>query len=167
MIRLTNLKEYFTPLVDSGTSVKIAFDYEPIYDIDEEGNKVESNIGTWTEHVFKKRPSFNQIQEFILSEINRRTDELILSGFIWKDMSVWLSSENQFNYKAAYDLAVQTQGESLPYKVKLGGEDAPVYREFTSLQDFKAFYLSVQKHINGTINDGWKRKDAIDWSKYQ
>ena len=41
MIRLTNLKEYFTPLIDSGASVKIAFDYEPIYDIDEEGNKVE------------------------------------------------------------------------------------------------------------------------------
>ena len=54
MIRLTNLKEYFTPLIDSGTSVKIAFDYEPMYDIDEEGNKVESNIGTWTEHVFRK-----------------------------------------------------------------------------------------------------------------
>ena len=47
MIRLTNLKEYFTPLIDSGTSVKIAFDYEPIYDTDEEGNKVESNIITF------------------------------------------------------------------------------------------------------------------------
>lgn len=80
---------------------------------------------------------------------------------------VWLSAENQANYKAAYDLAVQTQGESLPYKVKLGSEDAPVYREFSSLQDFKSFYLSVQKHINDTINDGWKRKDAIDWSRYQ
>ena len=87
MIRLTNLKQYFTPLIDSGTSVKIAFDYEPMYDIDEGGNKVESNIGTWTEHVFKKRPSFNQIQDFILSAINKRTDELILSGFIWCKMA--------------------------------------------------------------------------------
>lgn len=106
MIRITNLKDYYESLSVNGNIVKIAFDYEPIYDIDEEGNKVESNVGTWTEHVFKKRPSFNQIQEFILSEINKRTDELILSGFIWKDMSVWLSSENQFNYKAAYDLAI-------------------------------------------------------------
>ena len=41
---------------------------------------------------------------------NDERDEKIVSGFVWRDMQVWLSSENQFNYKAAYDLAVQTKG---------------------------------------------------------
>ena len=59
------------------------------------------------------------------------------------------------------------QGESLPYKVKLGSEDAPVYKEFNSLQDFKAFYFDIQKHIQETISEGWKKKDSIDWSQYQ
>ena len=34
--------------------------------------------------------------------INEKTDWKIKSGFTWKDYKVWLSSENQFNYKAAY-----------------------------------------------------------------
>ena len=119
------------------------------------------------EHRFFAKPQLEVIKSVITEFINEQTNATILSGLKYENQLVWLSAENQANYKAAYDLAVQTQGESLPYKVKLGGEDAPVYRELTSLQDFKAFYLSVQKHINDTINDGWKRKDAIDWSKYQ
>lgn len=119
------------------------------------------------EHRFFAKPQLEVIKSVITEFINEQTNATILSGLKYENQLVWLSAENQANYKAAYDLAVQTQGESLPYKVKLGGEDAPVYREFTSLQDFNAFYLSVQKHINDTINDGWKRKDAIDWSKYQ
>ena len=119
------------------------------------------------EHRFFAKPQLEVNKTVITELINEQTNATILSGLKYENQLVWLSAENQANYKAAYDLAVQTQGESLPYKVKLGGEDAPVYREFTSLQDFKAFYLSVQKHINDTINDGWKRKDAIDWSKYQ
>ena len=119
------------------------------------------------EHRFFAKPQLEVIKSVITEFINEQTNATILSGLKYENQLVWLSAENQANYKAAYDLAVQTQGESLPYKVKLGGEDATVYREFISLQDFKAFYLSVQKHINDTINDGWKRKDAIDWSKYQ
>lgn len=167
MIRLTNLKEYFTPLIDSGTSVKIAFDYEPMYDIDEEGNKVESKIGTWTEHVFKKRPSFNQIQDFILSEINRRTDELILSGFIWKDMPVWLSSENQFNYKASYDLAIQTNGSNLPTTFKFGDSLNPQYYRFETVEDLSDFYIKASAHINKCLEEGWRKKDSINWDDYK
>ena len=96
-----------------------------------------------------------------------QTDQKILSGLTYQNQMVWLSAENQANYKAAYDLAVQTQGENLPYKVKLGSEDEPSYREFSSLQDFKAFYLSIQRHIDTAIQEGWAKKDAIDWSQYQ
>ena len=54
MIRITNLKDYYTPLSVNGNIVKIAFDYEPLFDTDEDGNKIESNVGTWSEHVFKE-----------------------------------------------------------------------------------------------------------------
>ena len=46
MIRITNLKDYYEPLSVSGNIVKIAFDYEPFFDTDEDGNKTESNVGT-------------------------------------------------------------------------------------------------------------------------
>lgn len=167
MIRITNRNEKYTPLVMKGGSVTIAFDYEPFYDIDEEGNKVETNIGTWSVHSFTRRPSFGQLKNFILSEINKRTDEKILSGFEWNGMSVWLSSENQFNYKAAFDLAVQTNGANLPTVFKFGNSEEPIYHKFDTLEELSDFYMKAMTYINEQLAIGWAKKDAIDWSVYE
>lgn len=166
MIRVTNLKDYYTPISVSGNIVKIAFDYKPFYDTDEDGNKVESNVGTWTEHVFRNKPSLSQIKDFILTEINKRTDRLILSGFVWKGVPVWLSMENQLNYKTAYDLAVQTNGQILP-TFKFGTTESPVYYKFESLEDLKDFYISAMSYVTNTLATGWQEKDKIDWTVYE
>lgn len=166
MIRVTNLKDYYTPISVSGNIVKIAFDYKPFYDIDEDGNKVESNVGTWAEHVFRNKPSLSQIKGFILTEINKRTDRLILSGFVWKGVPVWLSMENQLNYKTAYDLAVQTNGQVLP-TFKFGTTESPVYYKFESLEDLKDFYISAMSYVTDTLAAGWQEKDKIDWTVYE
>nr|DAN95526.1 MAG TPA: protein of unknown function (DUF4376) [Crassvirales sp.] len=166
MIRVTNLKDYYTPISVSGNIVKIAFDYKPFYDIDEDGNKVESNVGTWAEHVFRNKPSLSQVKDFILTEINKRTDRLILSGFVWKGVPVWLSMENQLNYKTAYDLAVQTNGQVLP-TFKFGTTESPVYYKFESLEDLKDFYISAMSYVTDTLAAGWQEKDKIDWTVYE
>ena len=98
--------------------------------------------------------------------INAETDWKIKSGFTWNDYKVWLSSENQFNYKAAYDLAVQTNGASLPVTFKFGDNDNPVYHEFTTLEELTDFYTKVLQYINTTLKEGWDKKDSIDWSLY-
>ena len=75
---------------------------------------------SFEEQTFNYRPSLKEIQDIIYTWYNKQTDQAILNGFRWKGMPVWLSTENQFNYKAAYDLAVQTSGLSLPVKFKFG-----------------------------------------------
>ena len=128
---------------------------------------------TWYEIYFYKKPhpvvTFEEIKEAILGDINAQTDEKILTGFVWNDKPVWLSSENQFNFKAAYDLAVQTVGNSLPVKFKLGEleDKTPVYHTFEIMSEFTDFYTKTIAHINQCLNDGWKRKDSIDWSQYE
>ena len=167
MIRITNIKEKYTPITIKGGSVTIAFDYEPFYDIDESGNKVETNVGTWSVHTFTRKPSFGQIKNFILSEMNKKVDENILSGFVWRDMPVWLSTENQFNYKAAYDLAVQTNGASLPTVFKFGDTENPIYYKFDNLEELQDFYIKAMRYINEQLAIGWAKKDAIDWNAYE
>ena len=157
----------YQPIVDLGDRVKVAFDYEVFYDEDEEGNKIPSNVGTWTEAIIKPTPSLEQIKSFILNAINKRTDEKILSGFVWNDNQVWLSSENQFNYKAVYDVAVQTNGANLPLIFKFGDSENPIYYEFEELEDLQDFYLKALEHINEQLVIGWKKKDSIDWSVYE
>ena len=124
------------------------------------------SVLSFEESTLNHKPSLKEIQDIIYSWYNKQTDNAILSGFTWKDMPVWLSSENQFNYKAAYDLAVQTAGISLPVKFKFGTPEKPVYYTFTSLADFSDFYVQTMSYINATLDKGWQAKDNINWDAY-
>lgn len=127
---------------------------------------------TWHEAVFYKKQhphlTIEQVKKAVVSDVNAETDEKILTGFVWQEKPVWLSSENQFNFKAAYDLAVQTKGKSLPVKFKLGERDGePVYHTFDDMGEFTDFYTSALAFINQCLNEGWELKDSIDWSVYK
>lgn len=127
----------------------------------------------WYEFVFYKKinpnPTIEQIKEVIKGEINEQTDKKILSGFVWNDIPVWLSEENQMNFKAAYDLAFQSGGATLPVTFKLGedGQGEPIYYEFTNMNDFSDFYMKAVAYIQQCLSDGWAEKDSIDWSVYE
>lgn len=168
MLRITHLKEKYVPLSQLASGRwKIHFGFTPYYEEDEDGNKVETQLGTWTEALVPFKPSLEQLKKLVLDAINKEVDEKILSGFVWKDMPVWLSTENQFNYKAAYDLAVMSQGQSLPVTFKFGTTESPVYYTFETLDDISDFYISAMAYINTTLAEGWKLKDGIDWSVYE
>lgn len=110
---------------------------------------------------FTRKPAPEECVDIICNHINTLTDEKILNGFSWRGMSVWLSSENQFNYKAAYDLAVQSGGNTLPVKFKFGSDEAPEYFIFENLEDFSDFYLASSRYVNTILNDGWIEKDYV------
>ena len=100
------------------------------------------------------KPTDEEIKDLVRKWYNQQTDAAILSGFSYEGAPVWLSQENQYNYKAAYDLAVQTDGKS------------PVYHTFETLDELADFYTKAVKHIQEMLENGWKNKDAIDLSKY-
>ena len=83
-------------------------------------------------HTFNHIPTREEVAKVINDHVNDLTDKKILSGFVWNGESVWLSTENQFNFKAAFDVAVQTGGATLPIKFKLGEDEngEPVYYVF-------------------------------------
>lgn len=122
---------------------------------------------TFLEAEFLHKPTIQEIKDTVLSWINSEIDEQIISGFEWNGMKVWLSSENQFNYKAAYDLAVQTSGANLPVVFKFGTAENPTYYTFYSVEELQGFYVAAMKYINQVLNEGWIRKDAMDWSEYE
>lgn len=89
------------------------------------------------------------------------TDRKILEGFRWRGIPVWLSTEAQFNYKSAYDLAVQNNGATLPVTFKIGTTTEPVFVEFSTLDELRPFIMGIFAHINSLLEKGWKRKSAI------
>ena len=63
----------------------------------------EDGSASYMEEGFVGRPHMDTIKSVITDWCNEQIDREILSGFLYEGMPVWLSSENQFNYKAAYD----------------------------------------------------------------
>lgn len=126
----------------------------------------DDGSANYMEKEFNHRPSEEEIRSTITAWQNEQTDYAILSGFSYNGVPVWLSSENQFNYKAAYDLAVQTAGATLPVTFKFGTDTEPVYQEFTFLDGLTDFYTKAMQHIQNTLAEGWKKKDSIDLSLY-
>ena len=116
---------------------------------------------------YDHKPSADELRSDIETLINQETDNAILNGFVWNEKSVYLSTENQINFKAAYDLAVQSNGSTLPVKFKLG-EDVdgfPVYHTFQDLSSFTDFYTKAFAYISQCLNEGWKEKDNVDYQK--
>ena len=135
--------------------------WELVYGFDTDG------VSGWTyRERFNHKPTIEEIKDTIITQINRNVDEKILCGLVWKNMPIWLSTENQFNYKAAYDLAVQTNGESLPVKFKFGTNETPVYHTFNNLEELQEFYITSITFVQQVLNDGWNEKDNLDLSVF-
>lgn len=126
----------------------------------------EDGSSDWYEQDYDHKPTLEEIRDTIVKFHNGQVDAKILSGFSWKDMPVWLSSENQFNYKASFDLAVQTNGQNLPVRFKFGTDKDPKYYDFKTIDELSDFYTSAIKFINDTLQEGWAEKDSIDFSVY-
>lgn len=154
----------YAPIKQDASRIVISYGFKAV-----EG----TDMAEWREVViYKKQASLltlADVKEAIIGDINKRTDEKILSGLVWKDKPVWLSQENQFNFKAAYDLAVQNGGDTLPVTFKLGEQEdgTPVYHTFETMEDSTDFYTAAVNHIHQTVADGWAEKDAIDWAPYE
>lgn len=124
------------------------------------------NGGTYRKN-YDHKPSVDELRSDIETLINQETDRTILDGFTWNDKPIYLSTENQINFKAAYDLAVQNNGSTLPVKFKLGEDTdgSPVYHTFQDLPSFTDFYTKAFSYISQCLNEGWQEKDNIDYQK--
>ncbi|MEG2599833.1 MAG: hypothetical protein RSA66_10220 [Muribaculaceae bacterium] len=127
------------------------------------------SVSGWTlRERFTHKPTADEIKEVIISEVNKRVDGEILNGFQWNGIPVYLSTENQFNFKVVYDMAEMSQEETLPVKFKLGEDELgePMYYEFTTIEELRDFYKQAMYFINKTINDGWEEKDSINMEAF-
>ena len=167
--KTTGLQADFAPIRDEGTRITICYGL----------TKASGELYEWYEIYPQKKQNahltFQMVKDAIISDINARTDEKIVGGLVWTPQAggdpipVWLSTENQFNFKSAYDLAVQKQGATLPVTFKMGEDEEgePVYHTFETMEDADDFYLHAVAYINACLAAGWSEKDSIDWTPYE
>lgn len=114
---------------------------------------------------YDHKPTASELKADIEALINEQTEQAIVGGLVWNGKPVWLSQENQMNFKNAYDLAVQTEGATLPLKLKVGedAEGKTVYHTFNSLTAFKDFISKTTQHVIACLQEGWREKDGVDY----
>lgn len=123
----------------------------------EETNDREETITKWEEEVFDHKPTIDEIKTTIEGYYNTKVQEKILSGFTWEEETVWLSQENQLNYKSLYDLQNDIN------VVKVGDNN---YITFNTFEEYKKFYLATVEFIKNALIENWKIKDNFDYSLY-
>jgi hypothetical protein len=167
--KTSGLQADFAPIRDEGTRITICYGL----------TKASGELYEWYEIYLPKKQNaqltFQMVKDAIIADINARTDEKIVGGLVWTPQAggdpipVWLSTENQFNFKSAYDLAVQKQGATLPVTFKMGEDEEgnPVYHTFETMEDADDFYLHAMAYIKTTLAAGWSEKDSIDWTPYE
>lgn len=156
--------------INSYSPIKIDYHRTIVsYGLEDLGN----GNATWYEIYFTHQhgiyPSFEQIKNAIITDINARTDQKILSGFVWNGKNIWLSEENQKNFSEAQRIALMSNGGNLPIAFKLGEDEEgnPVYYEFTTVEELTQFYLSAVAYIQQCLTEGWNKKDNINWESYK
>lgn len=153
---------------EEGSRIVIGYDLKKV---------TGKNMYEWYEvYIPKKEKSFisyQDVEDAILNDINAQTDYKILTGFVWtpeggEPINVWLSAENQHNYSEA-ERKAKDNPTYLPIVFKLGENEnkEAVYHTFTTYEELSGFYDSTFLYINQCLNEGWQRKDAIDWTPYK
>lgn len=128
----------------------------------------DGEISCWRMGIcYKDKPSNQKIIDVISDELNKEINYKIVTGFVWKDKdskdhSVWLSSENQSNFKTQYDIAKQTKGSNLPVLFKIGGTNSnPDIIKFETVEDLEKFIVEETTYIQKTLEEGWAEKQNL------
>ena len=153
----------FAPIRDEGTRITICYGL----------TKATGELYEWYEIYLPKKQNaqltFQMVKDAIIADIDARTDEKILDGYEFTpdgadtSIIVWLSKESQTNFSEAHRLQI------VPVKFKLNetADKQPIYHTFKTFEELNRFYVGGVAYINQCLNEGWTRKDSIDWTPYE
>lgn len=135
--------------------------------------ELENGLWEWYEVELNKKQvnqvSLQVVKDAIIADIDAQTDENILDGYEFtpegeeQPITVWLSKESQTNFSEAHRLQI------VPVKFKLNETEdkQPIYHTFETFEELDRFYVGGVAYINQCLNEGWARKDSIDWTPYE
>ena len=163
MNKVNGKKTSFAPIREDGSRITICYGMK----------KLSGDLYEWYEVYLPKKQNaqlnLQMVKDAIIADIDAQTDEKILDGYEFTpdgadtSITVWLSKESQTNFSEAHRLHI------VPVKFKLNeNEDKqPIYHTFETFEELNRFYVGGVAYINQCLNEGWARKDSIDWSPYE
>lgn len=105
----------------------------------------------------------------ILSEIDNKTNELIIYGFIYTGLKVRLTIEDQINFEGEFNLIKDFMSNGTPeaaffpvnYKVWTNEDGSPIFMSLNNLNELREFLFMGKTYIRDCLAAGWVIKDAV------
>lgn len=107
---------------------------------------------------YDHKPTLEEVKEDIEGLINEHTHERILAGMEYEGAKVWLSTENQLNFRVAV----------APVRLKIGEDEEgkPTYKTFDTDEALAEFGKAISTFVATTLNAGWDEKDGVDYGAF-
>lgn len=134
----------------------------------------ENGNGYDYRETFDHIPTPEELRTVIHDHVDALTDEKILTGYQWtvlhgdhagQTVNVWLSTENQNNFKAKHDAALAYPEEvrfPFSYKISEDADHKAIYETFQNIGELARFYLGGLNFIDSCLGAGWVEKNTAD-----
>lgn len=109
---------------------------------------------------YDHRPTVAEVKADIEALINEQVQERIRNGMRYDTLPVYLSEENQLNFRSAPTVPVR-------YKIGELADGTSAYCVFETREELAEFNEAIANHIAQCLNAGWNEKDAVDYSVYE
>ena len=112
--------------------------------------------------------TINDIKNLIINWYDAEIKNKIITGMKYEGNNVYLSSENQHNFSDMQRI-VNEDSSNLPITTKIGEIDNthPIYYTFNTVEEVNEFCNAIYNYITQCRQEGWQKKDNIDWSEYE
>ena len=105
----------------------------------------------------------------ILSEVDNKTNEFIMYGFIYNGLKVRLTIEDQINFEGEFNLIKDFMSTGTPesvffplsYKVWTNEDGSPVFMVLVNLDELRDFLFKGKTYIRDCLAAGWVIKNAV------
>lgn len=153
MNKVNGTQNSYAPIREEGSRITICYGLK----------QLSKDLYEWIEIYLPKKQvsqiTLEAVKAAIITDINERITNSIISGFVWEGKPVWFSLENQINFSQA----------SAPTTLKIGEmeDGAPVYHLFSTDAELTAFNEACLAWKNGCLEAGRAEKEGIDWAPYE
>lgn len=126
-------------------------------------NKTDENIQLHDDSEIKT------LRTRILSEVDNKTNEFIMYGFIYNGLKVRLTIEDQINFEGEFNLIKDFISTGKPeavffplrYKVWTNEDGSPVFMILANLEELRDFLFKGKMYIRDCLAAGWVIKNAV------
>lgn len=152
---------YSTIKLKNGVLI-VSYGKEALVNEEQAQDASDENVVCFYQTVYRGKPSVSTIIKDICDDIDTRAKDEIQNGFVYEDIPVYLSVENQLNFSSAYSIA--SIGYTFaPITLRLSTDN---YKTFNSLDELRMFIIEYTEYIQYVLKKYWSIKDKLNTNDY-